>query len=90
MRRTDPVTTNEVEMGKVIAGLMLIAGLWVGVEFFTYGPSRAFDGAFASFFESTALEADTRSTAQRAGDSVSRSRDEAVARRERMLGESSQ
>ena len=43
------MTTNDVEMGKVIAGLMLVAGLWVGVEFFTYGPSRAFDGAFASF-----------------------------------------
>lgn len=77
-------------MGKVMTGLIVVVGLWVGVEFFTEGPSRAFDGAFASFFESTALEADTRSTAQRAGDSVSRSRDEAEARRARMLGESSQ
>jgi hypothetical protein len=77
----------EVDMGKVITGLIVVLGLWVGVEFFTQGPSRAFDGAFAGFFGAETAEVGTRSTAQRAGDSVSRSQAEAEARRKRMLGE---
>ena len=72
-------------MGKVMTGLIVVVGIWVGVELFTHGPSRAFDGAFASFFRADAAEVDTRSTAQRAGNSVRRSQAEAVARRERML-----
>ena len=74
-------------MGKVMTGLIVVVGLWVGVEFFTEGPSRAFDGAFAGFFGVDTAKADTRSTAQRAGDSVRRSQAKAEARRERMLGE---
>ena len=74
-------------MGKVMMGLIVVVGLWVGVEFFTEGPSRAFDGAFAGFFRVDTAEVDTRSTARRAGDSVSRAQAETEARRERMLGE---
>jgi len=75
-------------MGKVIKGLFVVAGLWIGIEFFMYGPSRAFDGAFANLFGSeTTTVVDHRTTPQRAGDSVRRSQAEAEARRERLLGE---
>ena len=74
-------------MGKVLKGLFWVAGLWVGVEFFTQGPSQAFDGAFASFFKSESAEVDTRSTARRAGDSVSRAKIATEERRKKMLGE---
>ena len=62
-------------------------GIWIGVEFFTQGPSRAFDGAFAGFFQAETVEVPTPATVQRAGDSVSRSLAEAQARREGALGE---
>lgn len=77
-------------MSKVIGGLIVVAGIWVGVEFVTQGPSRAFDGAFASFFSGTnssVAATERRSTAQRAGDAARVARDEAEARRERMLAE---
>jgi hypothetical protein len=79
-------------MGKVIAGLIAVAGIWVGLEFMNEGPSRAFDGMFADLLTRSGPSAeakpiDERSTAQRAGDSVARARDEAEARRTRMLGE---
>jgi hypothetical protein len=85
--RTGPVNTNEVDMGKVMIGLIVVMGLWVGMEFFSEGPSRAFNGAFAGWSGSEKAEVDTRSTAQRAGDSVNRSQAAAEARRARMLGE---
>ena len=74
-------------MGKIVTGLIVVAGLWVGVEFFTYGPSRAFDGAFAGFFKEGTAEPDTRSTAQRASGKVEQSQAAATARRERLLSE---
>lgn len=77
-------------MGKVIAGMIVVLGIWVGVEVMTNGPARAFDGAFAGFMsegENAEAEVQTRSTARRSGDAVERARDEASARRERMLAE---
>jgi len=76
-------------MGKVITGLLVIAGIWVGVELFTYGPSRAFGGVLAPFVDDAggADAQQDQTTAQRAGRSVERARDEASARRERMLAE---
>ena len=74
-------------MGKVMTGLSVILGLWIGVEVFNEGPEHAFDGAFAGFMGSETAEVETRSTAQRAGDSVKRSQAAAEARRARMLGE---
>jgi len=75
-------------MGKVVTGLIIVVGIWVGVEVVTLGPSRAFDGLFAGLFnEGEARPAESRSTAQRAGDAAERARDATVARRERMLGE---
>jgi len=77
-------------MGKAMTGIIVVLGLWVGVEVMTVGPERAFDGLFADFVSDdteSEAEVDDRSTARRAGDSVTRARDEAEARRERMLGE---
>jgi hypothetical protein len=74
-------------MGKVMIGLIVVVGLWVGMEFFSQGPSRAFNGAFAGWSGSEKAEVDTRSTAQRAGDWVIRTPAEADARRASMLGE---
>ena len=75
-------------MGKVITGLLIVAGLWAGVELFTHGPSGAFGGALAPFLGAEEAPAEQRlTTAQRAGRSVERARDEASARRERMLRE---
>ena len=75
-------------MGKVMTGLIVVVGLWVGVELVTEGPSRAFDGLFAELLTSAeSRPIDTRSTAQRAGDAVEHARDATEERRARMLGE---
>ena len=75
-------------MGKVITGLIVVIGIWVGIEIADKGPSRAFDGLFAEFVsEGEAEVVDNRSTARRSGDAVERARDAAAERRERMLAE---
>jgi len=75
-------------MGKVVTGLIVVIGIWVGVEIAQNGPSRAFDGLFAGFVSDGETEiVDNRSTARRSGDAVERARDAATERRERMLGE---
>ncbi len=76
-------------MGKLMTGVFVILGLWVGSEMFVQGPSRAVDGALAGFFSDDDIEAtrDDRSTAQRSGDAAARARDATVERRERMLQE---
>ena len=83
------IAKREVEsMGKFIGGLILVIGIWVGVEIMTTGPSQAFGGLFAGFTSSSETgDVDNRSAARRAGDAVARARDEATARRERMLAE---
>ena len=77
-------------MAKVATAFLIVVGLWVSAEVFQQGPQKAFGGIFSSFSSSSEPlpEDEPRlSTAQRAGGSVSRSRDEATARRERLLGE---
>jgi len=74
-------------MGKVLTGLLIVAGLWIGIELFMYGPSRAFDGVLAGYFHSGAIETDHRTTPQRAGDAVRRAQAEDEARRDRILGQ---
>jgi hypothetical protein len=75
-------------MGKVF-GILLIVGLvWIGLELYTEGPSRAFGGAFASFAGKSIPNDDPElSTPQRAGASVARAHHEADERRDRMLQE---
>ena len=76
-------------MAKVATAFLVVVGLWVSAEVFQQGPQEAFGGIFKSFSSSEEAPNDEprKSTAQRAGGSVSRSQDEATARRERMLGE---
>ena len=84
----NPLGRGEQSMFKVVSGLLAVAGIWVGLEVMTEGPSQAFGGAFKSFVSTSEEEVvDTRRTSQRAGDSVARARDEAEARRERMLSQ---
>jgi hypothetical protein len=77
-------------MGKVF-GILLIVGLvWIGLELYTEGPSRAFGGALA-FLEPAGSAASsgepTPTLPQRAGAAVARAHREADERRERMLQE---
>jgi hypothetical protein len=77
-------------MAKVATAFLIVVGLWISAEVYEQGPERAFGGIFQSFSSSSDESTVTKpklSTAQRAGGSVSRSRDEATARRERLLGE---
>jgi len=76
-------------MGKVITAFLVIAGIWVGVELFTNGPSRAFGGVLSPLFDAGGGSSVERepTTAQRAGRAVARARDDASERRERMLAE---
>ena len=78
-------------MTNLIKAIVVIFGIWAGAEVVTQGPDRAFDGALSSLIGSGESapdeEPDQRSTARRAGDAAERARDQAEARRERMLGE---
>ncbi len=74
-------------MGSVAQAIRVVVALWVGFEFVSVGPLRAFDGAFAGFFAAESATGEPHSTAQRAGDAVRQSQAEAEARRARMLGE---
>jgi hypothetical protein len=72
-------------MGKMIGILLVVLGVWVGLEVYTEGTGNAFGGrlAFLSDEEPGGGEPPT----QRVRASVQRGHDEADARRERMLGE---
>jgi hypothetical protein len=76
-------------MGKVFGLLLIVALVWVGLEFYTEGPSRAFGGVFASFAPagSSGSDEESLSVPQRAGASVARAHRDADERRERMLKE---
>ncbi len=77
-------------MAKVATAFIIVVGLWISAEVFEQGPKAAFGGIFKSFASSSDEDSEVRpkvSTAQRAGASVSRSRDEASARRERLLNQ---
>ena len=75
-------------MSKAFGILLIVGMIWIGLELFTEGPSRAFGGAFASFL---APDADPNepalSTPQRAGAAVERAHRVNDERRERMLQE---
>ena len=70
-------------MGKLFGIILLVLGIWLGVEVFTEGVDGAFGGIFAS---GSADEAPpTRSTSERAADSVRRAYSESVDRVDRQL-----
>ena len=78
---------SEVEMGRIFGLLLGVLGIWAASEVYLHGTDGAFGGAFARIAGESATEQDRRSLGLRVGDAVGRARDEADARRERMLAE---
>jgi hypothetical protein len=74
-------------MGKIFGILLLVVGIWVGLEVYTEGTQNAFGGALAFLGESSDEVQDRRTAPQRAGDSVRSAQHEAEERRNRLLGE---
>ena len=76
-------------MGKIIGLLLVVVGIWVGLEVYQKGTQEAFGGALASLGGSASEETvrDPRSVPQRAGSAVENAHTEADERRNRMLGE---
>jgi len=69
--------------------LLVVVGIWLGLEVYQNGIDGAFGGALASLGRSADEQAAShpRSVPQRAGDAVRRSHSEAQARLDRMLEE---
>ena len=77
-------------MSKLIGILLMVVGIWVGVEVYVNGTQGAFGGALASLDGSGGGQAevrDHRTVPQRAGATVGRAHSEADDRRDRMLSE---
>ena len=75
-------------MSKVFGILLIVAMIWIGLELFLEGPTRAFGGAFASFLAPDAdPDEEALTTPQRAGAAVERAHRADDERRERMLQE---
>lgn len=73
-------------MGRLIGIVLIVLGIWVGLEVYQKGTEHAFGGALAGFGSSQAPR-DERSTARRAGDAVGGAHADSDARRERLLAE---
>jgi len=70
-------------MGKVLVILMLVLGVWIGLEVFTKGTDEAFGGLFASGDAAASREASgvpQASPAQRIGARVQKSMNAGAAR----------
>jgi hypothetical protein len=76
-------------MAKIFGILLVVVGIWLGLEVYQNGMQGAFGGALASLGDSPDEQAvrDPRSLPQRAGAAAERAHAEAEARRNRMLGE---
>jgi len=76
-------------MAKIFGMLLVVVGIWLGLEVYQNGIQGAFGGALASLGGSADEQAvrDPRSVPQRAGDSVEHAHAEAEARLNRMLDE---
>jgi hypothetical protein len=76
-------------MAKIFGMLLLVVGIWLGLEVYQNGMQGAFGGAMASLGGSADEQTirDPRSVPQRAGAAAERAYAEAEARRNRMLGE---
>ncbi|HEY8156122.1 MAG TPA: hypothetical protein VII72_18475 [Myxococcota bacterium] len=72
-------------MGKAFKILLIGLGIWAGLEIYLEGPQNAFGGIFASHQAESGAPRDTRTTPQRAGDSVKHSREMEVERNERLM-----
>jgi hypothetical protein len=74
-------------MAKLIGILLIVVGVWVGVEVYSQGLDGAFGGRLASRSAGGAEPIARRSTPQRAGDAVVDAHHEAADRRARLLAE---
>jgi hypothetical protein len=73
-------------MGRLFGVLLIVVGIWVGIEVYTKGTQNALGGLFAG--GSAQAEArDPRTVPQRAGDAVQSAHDVAEQRRSRLLSE---
>ena len=74
-------------MGRIMGLLLIVVGIWIGIEVYQKGTREAFDGAF-SFFDTDEFEVrDGRTTPQRAGDAARRAHELGDERRNRLLGD---
>lgn len=76
-------------MGKMIGILLVVVGIWLGLEVYQNGIQGAFGGALAGLRGSADEQGlrDPRSVPQRAGAAVERAHAEAQERLNRMLDE---
>ncbi|MBW2664798.1 MAG: hypothetical protein JRE13_00785 [Deltaproteobacteria bacterium] len=75
-------------MGKLFGIIVIVVGLWAGVEIYNEGTANAFDGALARMGMVEAAEpGEEQRVGQRSGAKVEKSHAKAEARRNRMLGE---
>jgi hypothetical protein len=74
-------------MGKMIGILLIVLGVWVGMEVYTEGTSNAFGGKLAFLSDGEGSPDDGEAPVRRVGTNVQRDHDEANARRERLLSD---
>ena len=76
-------------MAKIFGILLVVVGIWLGLEVYQSGIQGAFGGSLAGLGGSADEQAvgNPRSVPQRAGDAVERAHADAEARLERMLDE---
>jgi hypothetical protein len=91
-RRRADHTSNDpggILMGKVFGILLVVVGIWLGLEVYQKGTQEAFGGALASLggYAEEQAAGTPRTVPQRAGADVERAHAEAQARFDRMLGE---
>jgi hypothetical protein len=73
-------------MGRLIGMLLVVIGIWVGVEVYTKGTQNALGGLFAGASRQEEAR-DERTVPRRAGDAVQSAHGLAEERRSRLLGE---
>jgi len=73
-------------MGRILGLLLLVIGIWVGMEVYNEGVDGAFDGRLA-FLSDSEEDGDGLTTRMRVHDAVSSAHSDSDARRERLLEE---
>lgn len=74
-------------MQKLFGILLIVLGVWIGMEIYTQGTSRAFGGIFADYLPSSTEVQSNPSPRERIVDKLETARDLQVDRLERQLGE---
>jgi hypothetical protein len=74
-------------MGKVFGILLVVLGIWIGMELYLKGTAGALGGALTLMEGSDVQDVDHRTTPQRAGDAARRALRVGEERRNRQLGD---